>query len=57
MATSNIKFQSSNQFQISKSMTNKPKLLRFAMTAMKFMMGSEFQAVQETSTFDMDESF
>ncbi len=57
MATSNIKFQSSNQFQISKSMTNKPKLLRFAMNAMKFMMGSEFHAVQETSTFDMDESF
>ncbi len=38
---------------LSKSIvTNKPKLLRFAMNPMRFMMGSEFHAVQETSALD-----
>jgi len=47
-----------NQCQISKSIiTNKPKLLKFAMNPMRFMIGPELHAVQETSTFDMDESF
>jgi hypothetical protein len=38
-------------------MTNKPKLLRFAMNPMnpvRFMMGSEFHTVQGSLTLDMD---
>jgi hypothetical protein len=33
---------------------NKPKFLKFAMDPMRFMMGPELHAVQETLTFDLD---
>jgi hypothetical protein len=34
-------------------MTNKPKLLKFAVNHARFMMGPELHAVQEALSFDM----
>jgi hypothetical protein len=42
---------------LSKSiMTHKPKLPKWTMNLMRFMMGPELHAVQETLTFDLDRS-
>jgi hypothetical protein len=35
-------------------MANKPKLLKFAMNHVRFMIGPELHAVQEALTFDID---